>query len=47
MVIKTDVDGNLLWQRVDQYRSPTSPALGETGWGTSSSASEYVFQNSE
>ena len=41
-VIRTDADGNLLWQRTDQYREPSSPALGQSGWEAVSSASEYV-----
>ena len=43
LIIRTDLDGGLLWQRVDQYREEGQPALGEPGWKAQSSASEYVL----
>lgn len=43
LIIRTDLDGGLLWQRVDQYREQGQPALGEPGWQAQSSASEYVI----
>ena len=43
MVAQIDTDGVLLWQRVDQYRSPGDPPLSINGWSERSSASEYVF----
>ena len=38
-------DGTLKYQRVDQYREPGAPALGESGWESfmTSSASEWVI----
>lgn len=47
MIVKTDLDGNLQWQRVDQYREEGTPALGQSGWEALSSASEYVLVNSD
>ena len=41
LTIKTDLAGALLWQRVDQYRAPGEPALGQSGWEAMSSAAEY------
>ena len=41
-IIRTDQDGKLLWQRVDQRREPGLPALGSPGWIPTGSASEYV-----
>ena len=44
LVVRTDGDGNLLWQRVLQYRDDAAAALGEAGWLAQSSASEMVFK---
>ena len=42
LVAKTDLDGTLLWQRVDSFRPNDKPELGKPGWYDASSASEYV-----
>ena len=47
MVVRTDAAGNVLWQRVDQYRGTGDVALGQSGWEAASSASEYVAQTSD
>ena len=47
MTVRTDLDGKLLWQRVDAYRSPESPPLGAAGWEPESSAGEWVFVDDE
>ena len=41
-IIRTDADGELMWQRVDARRDPGSPKLGTTGFTFAGSASEYV-----
>ncbi|CAM9944644.1 unnamed protein product, partial [Heterosigma akashiwo] len=43
LVVRTDADGALLWQRVDQYREQGSPELGNKGWSEYSSASEHAI----
>ena len=44
LIVRTDLDGGLLWQRVDQYRERGSPPLGTPGWTPLSSAAEYVVR---
>ena len=41
-IVRTDADGNVLWQRADQYRGDGDAALGQPGWEPISSASEFV-----
>ena len=43
MIVKADLSGTLLWQRVDQFRADDAPALGQPGWLRKSSASEYLL----
>ena len=43
MIVRTDLDGNLKWQRTDQYKPAESPALGQPGWTALSSACEYIL----
>ena len=43
MLVRTDLDGNLRWLRSDQHRQDGKPKLGDPGWETVSSASEYVI----
>ena len=43
MIVKADLAGTLLWQRVDQFRADNAPALGQPGWWRKSSASEYLL----
>lgn len=47
MIFRTDLNGGQLWLRTDQYRSDSSPALGESGWVPQSSASEFVIVTSD
>ena len=44
MAVRTDADGGVVWQRVDQLRAAGEPALGAAGWAAESSASEYVLR---
>eukprot|EP00927_Polykrikos_kofoidii_P007962 TRINITY_DN13285_c0_g1_i3.p1 TRINITY_DN13285_c0_g1~~TRINITY_DN13285_c0_g1_i3.p1 ORF type:complete len:517 (+),score=61.30 TRINITY_DN13285_c0_g1_i3:67-1617(+) len=44
LVVRTDTAGELLWQRVDQFRNAGEPPLGTSGWEEHSSASEYVLK---
>ena len=43
LIIRTDDNGVLKWQRVDQFRSSGDPALGQSGWEEVSSACEYLI----
>ena len=43
LVVRVDNDGNMVWQRVDQFREEDAPKAGEPGWEAWSSASEYVI----
>lgn len=47
LVIRTDAEGKLLWQRVDQYRAAGQAALGSAGWEEQSSASEFVMKTAD
>lgn len=47
LIVRTDGDGNLLWQRVDQHREDGAPPMGSPEWEVGgrqypSSASEHV-----
>jgi hypothetical protein len=43
LIIRTDLAGTLQWQRVDQYRHPETPAIGQTGSLKVSSACEFIL----
>lgn len=48
LVIRTDTDGNLLWQRVDSYKHPSFPALASSMPAhRTSSAAEWVVATSD
>eukprot|EP00930_Biecheleria_cincta_P073619 TRINITY_DN608_c0_g1_i1.p1 TRINITY_DN608_c0_g1~~TRINITY_DN608_c0_g1_i1.p1 ORF type:complete len:842 (-),score=106.92 TRINITY_DN608_c0_g1_i1:201-2726(-) len=45
LLIRTDPDGNLLWQRVDSYKDPAAPPLNaSTPAHRTSSAAEWAFE---
>jgi hypothetical protein len=47
-VFKADLDGNLLWQRVDSYRWPAETAdMGSASFDPGSSAAEWIVQASD
>ena len=43
LLVRTDLNGTLIWQRVDSYRGPDEKTLKELNGQTSSSASEWIF----
>ena len=47
LVIRTDSEGKLQWQRVDQQRASDVAALGTLGWVASSSAARPVAKRGE
>ena len=47
LVVRTDLGGNLIWQRVDQHRTASKPPLGAVGWEAASSACEHVLASAD
>lgn len=47
MIFRTDMNGALKWQRVDQYRPADAAPLGTAGYESRSSASEFVLVTSD
>eukprot|EP00931_Biecheleriopsis_adriatica_P016558 TRINITY_DN12164_c0_g1_i1.p1 TRINITY_DN12164_c0_g1~~TRINITY_DN12164_c0_g1_i1.p1 ORF type:complete len:590 (-),score=79.75 TRINITY_DN12164_c0_g1_i1:244-1965(-) len=51
LLIRVDLEGNLLWQRVDSYASPGAPAQNaltvDQQLGSPSSAAEWAFSTSD
>ena len=45
MVVRTDINGELQWQRVDSFKSDSALNIGEAGWEqeATSSASEWIL----
>ena len=44
---RTNTKGELLYQRVDQYRAPGSPEMNASTWEPTSSASEWVINTND
>eukprot|EP01063_Lacrimia_lanifica_P024835 TRINITY_DN3265_c0_g1_i14.p1 TRINITY_DN3265_c0_g1~~TRINITY_DN3265_c0_g1_i14.p1 ORF type:complete len:564 (+),score=190.12 TRINITY_DN3265_c0_g1_i14:51-1742(+) len=46
-VVRTDAEGEVIWQRVDSYKEPGGADLGAAGWDPTSSAAEWIIQTQD